>query len=106
VTYVVVSSLNVTVSTDKSSYTRNQTVSVTATVTANGSPVSNASVTFTITKQGGATVTGSATSGTNGSAVYKYRLKKQDPAGTYQATSNANLNSAIFGSGWKSFMVQ
>jgi hypothetical protein len=106
VTYVVVSSLNVTVSTDKSSYTRNQTVSVTATVSANGSPVSNASVTFTITKQSGATVIGSATTGTNGSVVYKYRLKKQDPAGTYQATSDANVNNAIFGSGWKSFTVQ
>ena len=106
VTYVVVSSLNVAVSTDKASYARNQTVTVTAAVSSGGSPVSGASVTFTITKQSGATVTGSATTGTNGSAVYKYRLKRQDPAGTYQATSNANLNNAIFGSGWKSFMVQ
>lgn len=105
-TYVIVSSLDVAVSTDKASYARNQTVTVTATVSSGGSPVSGASVTFTITKQGGATVTGSATTGTNGSAVYKYRLKRQDPVGTYQATSDSNLNSAIFGSGWKSFTVQ
>lgn len=106
VTYVVVSSLDVTVSTDKSSYTRNQTVSVTAGVGANGSPVSNASVTFTVTKPGGAKVTGTATTGTNGSAVFKYRLRKQDPAGIYQVVSDANVNNAIFGSGWKSFTVQ
>lgn len=105
-TYVIVSSLDVAVSTDRAIYARNQTVTVTATVSSGGSPVSGASVTFTITKQSGATVTGSATTGTNGSAVYKYRLKKQDPVGTYQATSDANANNAIFGSGWKSFTVQ
>src|SRR5574341_677594 len=105
-TYAIVSSLDVAVSTDQAIYVRNQTVTVTATVSSGGSPVSGASVTFTITKQSGATVTGSATSGTNGSAVYKYRLKTQDPVGTYQVTSDANLNNAIFGSGWKSFTVQ
>jgi hypothetical protein len=105
-TYVIVSSLDVTVSTDKPSYARNQTVTVTATVSSGGSPVSGAGVTFTITKQSGARVTGSATTGTNGSAVYKYRLKRQDPVGTYQAASGANVNNAIFGSSWKSFTVQ
>lgn len=105
-THVIVSSLDVAVSTDKASYTRNQTVTVTASVSSGGSPISGVGVTFTITKQSGATVTGSATTGTNGSAVYKYRLKKQDPAGIYQATSDANVNNAIFGSGWKSFTVQ
>jgi len=105
-TYVIVSSLDVGVSTDRAIYARNQTVTVTATVSSGGSPVSGASVTFTITKQSGATVTGSATTGTNGLAVYKYRLKRQDPAGTYQVTANANLNNAIFGSGGTSFTIQ
>ena len=106
-TYVIVSSLNVTVSTDKPSYTRNQMVSVTASVSANGSPVANTSVTFAITQPNGAgVVIGTATTGTNGTAVYKYRLKKQDPIGPYQVTVNANLNNAIFGQGTKSFTVQ
>ena len=63
-------------------------------------------MTFTITKPGGATVTGSATTGTNGSAVYKYRINRKDPTGTYQISANANLNNVIFGSGAASFTVQ
>ena len=106
VTYVVVSSLSVVVSTDKPSYTRNQSVSVTATVSGNGSSAANASVTFTITKPGGAKVTGTASTGTNGAAVYKYRLSRKDPIGTYQITVDANLNNAVFGSGSGSFTVQ
>ncbi len=105
-TYVIVSSLNVTVSTDKSSYTRNKTVSITANAKANGSPVANASVTFTITKQGGAKVTGTATTGTSGSAVFNYRLKRSDPRGVYQVRSDANLNNVMFGSASTSFTVQ
>ncbi|MBZ0159713.1 MAG: peptidase M11 [bacterium] len=106
VTYVIVSSLTVGVTTDKPSYTRNKTVSVTAGVTANGSPVANASVAFTITKPNGAgVVTGTATTGTNGTAVYKYRLKRSDQTGPYGVTANANLNG-ITGSGTASFTVQ
>jgi hypothetical protein len=105
-TIVVASSLTVGVSTDKSSYTRNQQVTVTASVSFQGSPVSGAAVTFAITKSNGTVVTGSATTGTNGSAVYKLRLKKQDPVGTYTVTADANLNNAVFGQGTKSFAVQ
>jgi len=107
-TQMLVSSLTVTVTTDKASYTRNppQTVTITATVSANGSPVANASVTFTITKVIGGVITGTATTGTNGSAVYKYRLKKQDPVGNYQVTVNANLNNAIVGTGSANFTVK
>lgn len=105
VTYVIVSSLSVAVSTDKPGYSRNQTVSITALVTANGTPVSGASVTFTITKPTGARVTGTATTGANGSAVYTYRISRKDPVGTYQISANANLNG-ITGSGSRSFTVQ
>lgn len=105
-TYVIISSLNVGVSTDRLSYTRTQQVSITATVSAGSSPVSGASVTFTITKPNGAVVTASATTGANGSALFKLRLSKKDPAGLYQVTADANLNNAIFGTGGTSFTVQ
>jgi len=105
-TIVIASSLSVSVSTDKPSYNRNQTVTITATVSFQGAPVSNAGVTFTITKANGGVITGTATTGTNGSAVYKYRLKKQDPTGTYVGTVNANLNGAIVGQGTAGFTVQ
>ena len=105
-TYVIVSSLNVSVSTDKPSYTRNQTVTITAIVSGDGLPASGAGVTFTIMKPNGAKVTGTATTGSSGSAVYQYRPSRKDPTGTYQITINANLGNAIFGSGWKNFTVQ
>jgi hypothetical protein len=82
----------VTVSTDQSSYTRSQTATITATVTANGSPIANAAVGFRITKSNGTIVTGSAITGSNGTALYKLRLKRQDPVGTYQASATDTNN--------------
>jgi hypothetical protein len=104
-TYVIVSSLNVTASTNKSSYTRDQIVSVTASVSTNGSPVANAGVIFTIRKSNGAVITATATTGTIGTAIYKYQLKRQDPFGGYQVTVKANLSGAIGGQGTTSFQV-
>ena len=95
----------VTVSTNQPSYTRNQSVSVKATVSSGGSPVANAAVTFTITKSTGALVTATATTGTNGAAVYKLRLSKQDPVGTYQAGAVATKGT-MSGRGTTHFTVQ
>jgi hypothetical protein len=68
-------------------------------------PVANANVAFTITKSSGAVVTGSATTGSNGTAVYKMRLKKQDPVGLYQAAAVATKDGQS-GSGGTTFTVQ
>jgi len=95
----------VTVSTDQSSYTRNQTVTIAATVTANGAAVANAAVGFKVTKSNGSVVTGSATTGSNGTAVYQVRLKKQDPVGTYQASAT-DTSSAPAVSAATAFAVQ
>jgi hypothetical protein len=92
VTVSVSFELVVSVSTDQSSYSPNQSVSITAMVRADGGPVTNAKVTFTITKPNGAVTTGTATTGSDGKAVYKYRLKKNDPLGTYQVTAGVSLN--------------
>ncbi len=105
VTYVIVSGLDVAASTDQSSYSTNQTVSITAQAAANGSPVANANVSFHITKANGSVVTGTATTGANGVAVYKLRLKKQDPLGLYQVGVTANLGG-VSGTANATFTLQ
>lgn len=101
----IMSGLAVSVASDQPTYTRNQVASVTAIVTAGGSPVCGASVTFTMTKSNGSKVTGTATTGTDGSAIFKYRFNKQkDPVGIYEVAASANLNGMI-GSGSTSFGV-
>ncbi|MGH8065371.1 MAG: MG2 domain-containing protein [Candidatus Entotheonellia bacterium] len=104
-TYVIDAGFDVAVSTNQPSYTTNQSVSITTIVSANGSPVAGASVTFTITKQNGAVMTGKATTGANGAAVYTFRLKKNDPLGTYQVKANASLNG-VSGTAETSFTVR
>ncbi|MGH8598351.1 MAG: Ig-like domain-containing protein, partial [Gammaproteobacteria bacterium] len=104
-TETLVGALAVTAATDKPSYSRNQSVLVTATVTSNGAPMANVNVNFTITKANGSVVGGSAITGANGTAVYKYRVKSRDPLGTYQAWAVGTM-SAVSASATTSFSVQ
>ena len=104
-TYVVLAYLTVHTSTNQASYSRNQTVVVTAKVWAASSVASGASVTFTITKSNGTVVTGTATTDANGVATYSQRLSRKDPTGVYQANATAGLNG-IAGSGATSFSVK
>jgi hypothetical protein len=76
-----------TVATNQQTYSPGQTVSTMATATYGGLPVANVSVSFTITKANGNVVTGSATTCSNGTAVYKLKLMKNDPAGAYGASA-------------------
>ena len=76
-------------STDKLTYAGGQTVSVTARASSGGSPVSTAGVTFTMTKSDGTAVSQTATTDSTGSAVRKFRLRKQDPVGGYKARADA-----------------
>lgn len=98
-------SLTVAIFTDQASYSRGQTVSATATVTSAGAPVANATVAFAITKANGSTVTAMVTTGANGAAVYKLKLGKRDPLGTYQAAATAT-NNGTSGSAATTFKVQ
>ena len=84
--------LAITVSTDRPSYLRNESVSVTAKVTSNTAAIANATVNFTVTKPDGSTIGGGTTTGTDGTAMYKLRLKKQDPVGNYQVDSRITVN--------------
>jgi hypothetical protein len=75
----------VSVTTNQTSYTTGQTVAMSATVTtSNGSPVAKASVSFAVIKSNGTVVSGNATTGSNGVATYKLRLRQQDPPGIYE----------------------
>jgi len=83
--YVLVSRLGVAATPGSPKYSRSQTASVTATVTAAGSSVSGAEVTFTMTKSGGAKVSQTVITGPDGRAVFSYKFnRKTDPTGTYQ----------------------
>jgi hypothetical protein len=80
-------------------------VTSTAAVSANGAPVANASVTFTITKANGTVVTQTATTDAAGTAVAKLQLKRTDPVGTSQDRADAIVNG-IAGSATMSLTVQ
>lgn len=106
VTCSIMSGLGVSVTSDQASYARNQSATINAVISAAGSPVPGATVTFVLTKPSGAKVTGNATTGSNGTAVFKYRFNKQkDPAGVYQLSATANLNG-VSGFGVTSFLLR
>ena len=105
-TYAVVSTLSVASTATQTTYTRSQTATVNTTVRAAGTLVSGATVTFTMTKSNGTSVSSTSTTGTNGVAVFKYSFnRKKDPAGTYQVRAQAVMN-AVSGSGVVSFVVK
>jgi len=105
-TYSLVSALAVANASSQSTYTRTQTITVNATVKAAGTLVSGATVTFTMTKSNGTSVTSTATTGANGVAVFKYALnKKKDSSGTYQVCAQASSNG-VSGSGTVTFTVK
>jgi hypothetical protein len=102
----IMSGLTLLVASDQASYSLSQTASVNVIVSAGGSPVSGASVSFTMTKPNGSRVNATATTGANGSAVFKYRFNKQkDPIGMYQVAASANLKGVV-GSASTSFSVR
>jgi hypothetical protein len=105
-TYVV-GTVSISVSTNQTSYSRGQTVAVTVTMLSGSSPDGGASVTVNITKANGNAVSLSGTTGSNGTALLSYRLKKTDPVGTYQVTaSSASAGSSATISASASFSVQ
>ena len=105
-TYSLVSVLSVNNSSSQKSYTRSQTATVNASVKAAGIASAGATVTFTMTKSNGTTISSVATTDSNGGAVFKYALnRKKDPSGTYQVRAEANANG-IAGVGNVSFVVK
>jgi M6 family metalloprotease-like protein len=106
VTYSLVSALAVTATATQTSYMRNQTATVNATVKAGGTALSGATVTFTMTKSNGTVVTNTAITAANGVAVFQYAFnRKKDPAGSYQVRAQAASSNAV-GSGVVTFAVK
>lgn len=101
----LVASVSVTAATDKSVYVRKDWVYMKSVVTTGGAPVYGASVNFTLKKSTGATAGGSATTDSTGTAVYKYKLKPNDPMGSYGVTAVGSVSS-MTGTGTTSFTVQ
>jgi hypothetical protein len=75
------------------SYTRPGSASITATVITGGTAVSGAGVTFTLRTPNGGTTTQTATTGTNGTATWNYKLNNRSQTGTYSAVALATLSS-------------
>ena len=76
----IMNSLADSASSAQVSYTRSQTASVTAVACSNGSPISGAGVSFTMTKPNGAVVTGTGTTAADSSAVFSYRFNQKRDA--------------------------
>jgi hypothetical protein len=91
---ITVVPLAMNVVTDQASYSSGSFVRITSTVTAGTAWAVGASVTYTITRPDGRTVTSSATTGTSGTATMSLRVKNNDPKGTYQVNGTATLNGS------------
>lgn len=81
---LAVPTLAATAGTNKAAYTRNDTVLMSSSVSANGAPVAGASVSFTLVRADGSTVTQSATTNSAGLASGSYRIGRKDAAGAWQ----------------------
>jgi M6 family metalloprotease-like protein len=92
-TVVAAPSLSAILSVPGSVFSRPGTVPLTATVTSGGSPVSGASVVFTLSAPSGSTFTQSASTNSSGSAVWNFRLSQKSQVGVYTVTAKANLSS-------------
>jgi hypothetical protein len=88
---LVVSSLVVEVSTNKSVYKRGQISTITATVIAAGSPVANAPVVFSIDLPDGRKAATKAVTTLKGVAKFKLRTSKRDPRGIWRAQADTTM---------------
>lgn len=103
---IATAALSETVTTDKASYARGSAVGISAKVLSAGTPLSGATVVFTVTKPNGAQVVQSATTASTGIASYSLRLSKtKDPVGTYRVVATASSGSQSV-SASTSFSVQ
>jgi hypothetical protein len=97
----VMKAMVVDVKTDKTTYTRGTTVTVTVTAqdSGNGTPIQGASVKVTIIDPRGKTLwTGSSTTNSFGSSTLTYRLSNAPQKGTYSITATVTYSGYSTGS--------
>ncbi len=99
-------SLSVTVTTNKTSYTRNSVARITTAISANSTPISGTLVVLTITNPNGGTATGTGTTNSQGQVVFSYGINRNAPLGTYTATAQASKTSYNPGTGTTTFTVK
>ena len=108
-TYAVASSapLTVSVTTNQSTYAPGQMVSISVSVLSGTSAAAGVSLGVTVSAPNGRATSMTGTTGSNGIALFNYKLKRNAAAGTYpvRANTNATGNSSTLGS-TTSFLVQ
>ncbi|PYS13609.1 MAG: hypothetical protein DMG17_18465, partial [Acidobacteria bacterium] len=87
-------------------YPQNSTVPITATVLQNSSPVSGASVTFTLTRPDKSTATKTIVTGSNGQATWSYKINPKAIKGTYTVTAQTTYGSQSATASAITFTVQ
>ncbi len=87
-------------------YPQNSTVPITATVLQNSSPVSGASVTFTLTRPDKSTATKTIVTGSNGQATWSYKINPKAIKGTYTVTARTTYGSQSATASAITFTVQ
>ena len=97
-THAVMAAYQVATTASVTASGKNRTLRASATVTANGAPVSGVTVSVSVRKSNGKVAVGSATTNASGVASYSLKLTNKDPIGTYTVTASATLNG-ITGSG-------
>lgn len=107
VSVVEAQTLDVAVSTDKSTYSSPAWAEITVEVTSGGSPVEGAAVDVTVYyPDGSVSATGSGTTDSSGVAAFRYRIGPKDPAGTYNVEAVASKSGYTTGSGSTTFSVE
>jgi hypothetical protein len=105
-TYVVVSALAVGLAADQPGYRRTQTATFTASVRlGDGSPVEGVPVAFRLTRPNGTRVKAIVTTGTDGLAVWRYKVKSTDKVGTWTARAIATGSGGLTGEATTTFTV-
>ncbi|MCI0585686.1 MAG: NEW3 domain-containing protein [Planctomycetes bacterium] len=98
--------LSIALAIPSSIYSKGSTVSMAATVTQGGNKVAGANVVFTLTKSSGATVVQSKTTSNKGIASRTYRIKSNDPSGTYTVGASVTYGGQTATSALIPFTVQ
>jgi minor extracellular protease Epr len=97
---------NTTVLTDKPAYIAGETVTITVNVVdQTGAPLSGALTKITVTPPKGSKITGSATTNTNGQAVFKMATSRKSVKGTYKVSETTSLANYTNSSAVSSFQV-
>lgn len=87
--YQVASGLQVSVTTDKPTYSAGQTVSMSSTVKSGSAALGGAKVNFTINQPNGTVTTQSATTNASGVASASYRIGRKNVGGAYRVNVTA-----------------